>query len=147
MLSSGCICEVSSVCEYVIIYSQWFFLFQSRKHPTQINGTENSQASSGDEKEASHWEHHSLRLSQGEQGRGGKDACVCTTKNTGVALSDRMGFVWCKHAYVQPRTGVALSVKMGFAQTLKKNGKRFLFPYLESLGKLTFLCLQCWGIS
>ena len=50
--------------------------------------------------------------------------------------------------YVQPRTGVALSVKMGFAQTFKKkeNGG-YLFPRLESLGKLTFLCLQCWGIS
>ena len=126
-----------------------FFLFQSGKHPAQINGTENSQASGGDEKEASHREHHSLRLSQGEQGRGGRDACVCTTKNTGVALSDKMGFVWCKHVYVQPRTGVALSVKMGFAQTFQKmeNGGGYLFPRLESLGKLTFLCLQCWGIS
>ena len=53
---------------------------------------------------------------------------MCTTKNTGVALSDKMGFVWCKHVYVQPRTGVALSDKMGFA-------KRFLFSLPGKIGK------------
>ena len=65
-------------------------------------------------------------------------ACVCTTKNTDVSLSDRMGFVWCKHAYVQPRTGVALSVKMGFAQTLKKMENGFFFLTWKAWENLHF---------